>query len=546
MNHISTDLKRNFDKILLGRLKLKLLKRITGVEGCFPEKEQVRHFISEQHRSNALAAALFSTILNLGYCHLVDFTKLNETLTIEQLFSKLEQQAFEEPVFLEIINCPEGLPSTVGALVTWESLVSGGYLYTLALVDEAEFPDSLAGYFKVQANASQPMLSMLTDEGYKDYDFESYHESPLIEFIVLILNRLAQRKPKVQYIPATEVDKEALADANTSLEPPHDEMCLDLIILALTNRIPCTQAIMPLSLIHPYDLDFCLSYPLEVINTLAYEIQQGRELKLLIYWDRANFVMSDDYSTYLAYRRLEYEEVPVTIMGQFPKERVRIVKVGGPELLPSISTASFIVDLPSFSAEDIKNQLLDKRLRPDSTPDVISKLYEFYLGLSMLVQNDRTKERELHEFILNHPIALDPIGLHIQSEVKLGNEYRVDLVIQYDFTSRRILLVELERANLSIFTKSGRPRAKVTHAQQQVEDWLRWWRENPGKVPHPLDSSLPVEGLVVIGRSINMSEDDKKRLLHLNHNRRVKVITYDDLLNQIESLIRNLEHTLKQ
>ncbi len=39
-----------------------------------------------------------------------------------------------------------------------------------------------------------------------------------------------------------------------------------------------------------------------------------------------------------------------------------------------------------------------------------------------------------------------------------------------------------------------------------------------------------------------MDEDAKRRLLHLNNNRKVKVITYDDLLNQIQGLIQNIEN----
>jgi hypothetical protein len=99
----------------------------------------------------------------------------------------------------------------------------------------------------------------------------------------------------------------------------------------------------------------------------------------------------------------------------------------------------------------------------------------------------------------------------------------------------------LEKASWHIFTAAGRPRSHVTQALQQVEDWLRWWRENPTRIPNPIDSSIPPHGLVVIGRNANLSDEDRRRLLHLNYNRTVKVVTYDDLLIRILDLIRNLE-----
>ncbi|MBP1467371.1 DUF4263 domain-containing protein, partial [Candidatus Chloroploca sp. M-50] len=107
--------------------------------------------------------------------------------------------------------------------------------------------------------------------------------------------------------------------------------------------------------------------------------------------------------------------------------------------------------------------------------------------------------------------------------------------------SGKPLLVELERSNLPLFTASGQPQAHVSHAYQQVEDWLQWWSENRDLIPGDIDKTLPPDGLVVIGRSDGLSEKEHKKLLHLNHNRRVKLLTYDDLLDRLESLIYILE-----
>jgi hypothetical protein len=123
----------------------------------------------------------------------------------------------------------------------------------------------------------------------------------------------------------------------------------------------------------------------------------------------------------------------------------------------------------------------------------------------------------------------------------LGRAHRVDLAIQYDQADHTVALVELERASHSIFRKNGRLRDPVDHAVQQVEDWLRWWREHPSEVPEPFDASLPVTGYVVVGRSSDLSEEDRRRLAHLNEGRRVKVITYDDLLERLERLIASIE-----
>ena len=157
-----------------------------------------------------------------------------------------------------------------------------------------------------------------------------------------------------------------------------------------------------------------------------------------------------------------------------------------------------------------------------------------------MIAEHTTKEKQLDELLINYPTSFDPYGACMMSEVRLGSEYRADLVLQYKLDEKRILLIELEKANLPIFTKTGRFRSHVTHAIQQVEDWLQWWREHPNEIPKALDSSIPPQGLIVIGRNIDLDEKDKRRLVHLNSNRLVKVITYDDLLTRIEALIQSL------
>jgi hypothetical protein len=165
------------------------------------------------------------------------------------------------------------------------------------------------------------------------------------------------------------------------------------------------------------------------------------------------------------------------------------------------------------------------------------------LRLHLLLSDPHTRESDLHDLLTEYPQIIDPGGVALVSEVKLGRDYRVDLAAQYDDSARRTMLVELERSDLDLFTKKGRFRAHVTHAIQQVQDWMRWWRENPAEVPEPFDSSVPPEGLVVIGRSEALSVEERTRLAHLNSGASVKVVTFDDLAQRLETIIVSLSKT---
>jgi hypothetical protein len=252
--------------------------------------------------------------------------------------------------------------------------------------------------------------------------------------------------------------------------------------------------------------------------------------------------MSDDYAAYLAHRFLRSTNVPVVILGEFPRGvAVGKVREGGAELVPPIQIRRNAKPNYESLSSDVKKWMIDFRFERRKPSAVEATLTAISMVLSEILFDSRTDEKRVHRFLRAYPVVVDAHGSALFSEVRLGDDYRIDLAVQYKLDEKRLLLIELESPNLPIFTKKGRVRAPVTHALQQVEDWIRWLREHPHQAPSQLDTSVPVEGLVVIGRNRNLTPDERSRLLHLNGTRKVKLITYDELLDRIEMLIQNVE-----
>ena len=74
---------------------------------------------------------------------------------------------------------------------------------------------------------------------------------------------------------------------------------------------------------------------------------------------------------------------------------------------------------------------------------------------------DTTRNRILLESSLIPPL---------QREVWIGNN-KADFVVELP-PGERYLLVEIERPIHKLFTGKDRVTAEVTHAQQQIEDWM--------------------------------------------------------------------------
>jgi len=523
---------------LLGRLKLKLFEHITGSVNEFPDHKRFRQFVLRESRKNMEVVKLLASLANLTSCAKVSFDSLpSEALFLASLDS-LEDEPLSGAFFIEVNNCLPPFSPTIGAFIYCEELEPEGQVYVVSLLDEDGFPNPMArAEIRASRASPEPCFSLLGHSGYQHASFNTYSTDSYVRFLAKLLVFAANNRQR-KLLSIKEVLSRNL-ELRYEHTPPEDLRLMELLHELVCGNISCTEVDVSISLVIPHNLDFALSMPQEVIADAEKYIQTYTAPRILLYWENGKFVMSDCYPIYLALRKLKNEIVGAVVLGQFPKEAViHISRIGGDELLPPLLVEKGGDDL----TPELKQVMLDARLSQKPLTDSLADVYGTFLEFTAILQRPKVQEADVHNFLKHHPVVLDAYGNQIISEVRLGDSYRIDLVIQQKLNNCRLILVELESPKAKLFTKNGRPRAEVTHALQQVEDWLRWLRENPDRAPNGLDPRLPVHGLVVIGRGDALSEEDHFRLLNLNANRQIQLITYDDLLSKLEALIINLEH----
>jgi hypothetical protein len=524
----------------LGRTQLKLYEVISGQKHWLPGEPEKRRFIREEFRNNPVVGKIFLTLLIEGNPTRFSFKDVVPPADIRRLLRHLAKQPFDDQLLIEVSNCPRPLPKSVGVCIHRESLANGGDVYVCTIFDDKNFPTEFLGLVEVRSCLTKPypIFSVLSGTDFEPYNEADYNNSWIAEFVIKILGYLDENRP-TKLLPLSQANKVKFS-IDKIHNPPEDPLCTLYIARVLKHEMPCTLASVPMKRIEPFSLDFCLTYPMETIKWEIEQIKHGDTARMIVYWDGDHFVMSDDYSVYLAYRFLESSLVPVAILGEFPRKVVtKVLTIGGPELIPPFR----LMQKPDYRSlpNKIKNWLIDTRLQHKKISSQLAMVQSVVLVLAEILFDPRTDEKRIHEFLSHYPIVMDAYGSFMRSELRLGSQYRVDLAIQYNLDEKRLLLIELENPKASIFTTKGRPRSHVTHALQQVEDWLQWWREHPNDVPTGFDPSIPIEGLVVIGRNTDLTSQDRRRLLHLNSTRHVKLITYDELFAKFETLIQNLE-----
>jgi hypothetical protein len=540
MPELPSYIEEHMNESILGRAKLKLYKLVSGKTNWLPAYSEVLRFTRKEFRQNPAAGKVFFTLFTENLLKRVKFSELLQAENAAQLLRRLEQKPLSHQSVLEVSDCPEPLSKVLGVCIHRENLADEGYVYVVTLFDDKSFPEAISGRMEVRACSTkpEPMFSVWSGSGYEHFSETNYHESWWADFAIKLLSHLDNDRP-LTVVPISRIDQAEFSDDNV-YTPPEDKQLTAYIVDVLQSESSCTRATVPLETVKPFSLDFCLTYPIDIVEWDIKQIQKGNVTPMVVYWKEDHFIMSDDYPAYLAHRTLKSESVPVVIVGEFPRHVVvGDVTVGGSELIPPIG----IVQRPNYDLlpPQIKDWLIDIRLHHKEISSSSAWLAAVAMVLSEMLSKEAIDEKEIHEFLAQYPIIVDPHGSSMKSELKLGGQYRVDLAIQYTLDEKKLLLIELEHPRASIFTAKGRPRSHVTHAIQQVEDWLQWWREHPKDVPKGFDSTIPVQGLVVIGRNKNLTERDKRRLLHLNSTRDVKLITYDELLEKLEILIQNLE-----
>ena len=155
-------------------------------------------------------------------------------------------------------------------------------------------------------------------------------------------------------------------------------------------------------------------------------------------------------------------------------------------------------------------------------------------------------EEPVHQFLKQHPELLCPTSECHWSKLAFGDRVS-DFVFREPYND--YLLVELEAPIRELFRKDGQQREELTHAINQISDWIQYIGDNKLKVEEELGLvgiSTNPRSLVVIGRSESLSEENRLKLVTLQSlQNKLRILTYDDLIARARANLERLFGPLK-
>jgi hypothetical protein len=511
---------------VLGRTKNLIFSKITGGLDQLPSQRELMRYIMQRWKENTEDGRFQFHLIQCSGANRMQFPADFSVEDFNSVLAELNCGEIFERVYVEGKAPDQSEERTLGCLVLGHERPNGEPGYYAVSVDDRDFLERRSFTSIVPDGSNGPgRVEVLSAHGWRKVTAKDIKRFPQAVMALAALKaHLEDVRPHEVHISDLKVNERTYG--------PDDLELMARLDALFRNETQITTGITALSNIQPFSMAFCMQL---ASSGSASSIERGQRPALLVYWENGKFVMSDDYLPFLTYREMKLEEVPVAILGDFPAELVSVEKRGGYELLPPIAI-SRRRNTGNFDPA-LQDWLLDEELAKRKRHPLPHNLAAAWIVLAELLADPKTTEADIHDYLLKFPPILAPSGNAIASEVRLGNEYKIDVVIRSAGLTEDVMIIELENPNHSIFTQDGRPRKQITHAKQQVEDWLRWIREHADDEFVRTLRGLPPTGLVVIGKSRELDDDQRRRLAHLNTNSKVQVITYDELLDRFGDLI---------
>ena len=213
-------------------------------------------------------------------------------------------------------------------------------------------------------------------------------------------------------------------------------------------------------------------------------------------------------------------------------------------LFPSCSKV-FVADFDTFFAkspsqvafEDFQHAIIMRNANSKNSLKEALAAYDRIL-------NAGPSEEEIHQFLFRHPILLAPDAMDVISKPSLVGERSPDFAIAVpEHGGKAWLFVEIEQPDKAMFTrgKDFQFSAKFQQAESQIHSWMHLFHQDHRHFESRFPGLYAPRFLLVYGRSAELIDGKRERLVQKNVNQNsIEVLTFDDLKFRLERIMEKL------
>lgn len=331
---------------LIGKLRLKLFKEITGNDEKIPSVKQAISYIKSMGNIHFPFLEFFTYLLTNAAYSKISQKKLTSSQDLGPLFESLDKYPLTEPALFQVNDFLD--EKEVAVWINCHELKEGGHFYEIIICEEFFFPQEVIFYLEVRTSQLHPEPAFVYYDDNAEISTIQRHndtavfKNPMIVFGIKLLKYINDKYLGDPIIPVERIVKsKKYKKLRPKFNPPVDKMLDVLINKVMMRESTCSLAEVPMKRIVPHSYDFCFDLPLHYISRLEKYAEKIRKDGLLVYWNGTRFIMSDDYLAYMTLRKLNYQSTNVVILGNQIPDDVEIIKHGGIELFPPVMALPF-------------------------------------------------------------------------------------------------------------------------------------------------------------------------------------------------------------
>ena len=182
-------------------------------------------------------------------------------------------------------------------------------------------------------------------------------------------------------------------------------------------------------------------------------------------------------------------------------------------------------------------------LWPDNQVDFLNVKLAWVRKLKVVIE-EAADEKPIQKYLEQRPALLGQLlggghGRWVFPRRKLGTEYEADFVLcERDSGGFHWKLVELENPNHRPLNGKGSRSGKLAVPLRQIDEWRAWLREHVAYARNQYkftDIDAEFQGIIVIGRRTMLEAKHRQRYRELSRDPLLTVMSYDRLVERIES-----------
>jgi hypothetical protein len=380
-------------KKLIQKIRDDLAFKITGVKNIKPSKKQLSDYFTTVAKDKPYywAYSLHSimtlkVIEKVSYASIVDTDRNND---LQQAFDILIENQHDKCIASEIYYCPKPLPENNCVWIVKE-VYDDTREFAILIADESIIREEYQTIILQKQGNNPIQIIYQVDKNQTSLDDENIISNLYIDLAIKTFLYFANN-PTGKFIGLDWARKKG--QLAIKYEPPLDAKLAQYLNELKNGYRQCIKARVNIDNVVP----FSYAHAYEIPETYIFDTLEGiinlDDISILTYVDGDKYIMSDDYTPFLALKISDVKTITIVNLGDLINEEAEVITTGGIELLPPLIFKQF--DFNSLPLEEQKKRF-NNRLNAIKS---IKKLKDFLLSDFLDIKNEIAND-ELGKAIL--------------------------------------------------------------------------------------------------------------------------------------------------